>query len=574
MVFEIEVNNKLISARKGETILQTLTQNGLSVPTLCYMEGFTPTGACRLCVVEVEGQQDLIPACSHKVEEWMSIKTHSPRVVEARKTIVELLLANHPDDCLYCVRNGNCGLQRLAEELNVNERRFTGKKSRFKTDPSSTSMIRDQEKCILCGRCVRVCEELTGVSTLDFIRKGDATSISTALNKPLNLSNCIACGQCIMMCPTGSLYEKSHFSELQDALHNPDRHVVIQYSPAVPITIAEEFGMKAGKDISGLLNAALRKIGFEKVFNTAFAGDIQILEIATELADRLESKQNMPLFSSCCPSWIKFVEQTHADLLPRLSVCKSPQQILGAIIKSHYAKMASIAPENIYTASVMPCIARKMEAQREEMTNKGIAEVDVVLTTRELIRLIKLYGIEILHNESENADAPYSSSSSAGVLSAVSGGLTEAVIRTLHYKLTGRELTQAKLPETRQNKPRKEFTITMGSKQVGFAIINGMVNAKSLLDQLAAGRTDIHFVEVMACAGGCVCGGGQPISIKHQDLKARIKAIYDFDEKESIKLAHKNPIVNDLYNNYLNKEGKAETPALLSTSYHKREALR
>lgn len=573
MIFDIEVNNKALKVRHGDTILQALSRNGIKVPTLCYMDGFTPTGACRMCAVEVEGMDDLMPACSHPVEEWMKIKTHTPKVVKARKTIVELLLSNHADDCLYCVRNGNCELQKLAEDLDVRERRFSRKKNTSKTDPSSSSMVRDPEKCILCGRCVRVCEEVIGVSALDFIRRGNRTFISTAIEKPLNLSSCIVCGQCIMVCPTGALFEKTHFPELQQSLHNPKLHVVIHYSPTISVTRAEEFGLKAGKDISGLLNATLRKIGFHKVFDTSFSADLNVIELAHEFVNRIESKENIPMFSSCCPSWVKFIEQYNPEILQHMSSCKSPQQMMGALIKSHYSQSEGIAPENIYSVSVMPCTAKKFEAQRDEMTRKGITDVDAVLTTRELVKLIRLNGIDIHHNEPELPDMPMGTHSSAGKLYGVSGGITEALIRTLHHRLTGKEVLQFKLTEARQGKGRKEFKLKVGQKKFGFAIISGMANIKDLLAEIKAGKNDIHFVEVMACPGGCVNGGGQPIPADSTLVKARAKSLYEIDEKESIKTAHKNPMVLDLYNAFLKEPGSNICKSLLHTTYHKRVVL-
>ncbi|MBE0661258.1 MAG: (2Fe-2S)-binding protein [Bacteroidales bacterium] len=572
-MFDIEVNNKSLKAKQGETILQALSRNGIKVPTLCFMEGFTPTGACRMCVVEVEGMADLAPACSHPVEEWMKIRTHSPKVIKARKTIVELLLSNHPDDCLYCIRNGNCELQKLAEELDVRERRFTGKKNKFNTDPSSSSIVRDPEKCILCGRCVRVCEEIIGVSTLDFIRRGNQTFIATAIDRPLNLSNCIACGQCLMVCPTGALFEKTHFPELQESLHNSKLHVLIHYSPTVSVTLAEEFGLKPGKDINGLLNAALRKIGFQKVFDTSFAADLNTIEAVDEFIKRIEAGENLPMFSSCCPSWVKYIEQYNPGMLNHISSCKSPQQMMGAMIKSHYAQSKGIAPENIYSVSVMPCTAKKFEAQRDEMTHKGITDVDAVLTTRELAKLIRLNGIDIYHNEPELPDMPMGTRSSAGKLYGASGGVTESFIRTLHFRITGKDMPNFKLPEARQGKGRKEFKMKIGAKEFGFAIISGMANVKELMAEIETGKNDVHFVEVMACPGGCVNGGGQPIPADPASVKARAKALYDIDEKDSIKAAHKNPMVADLYHAFLNEPGCEICKSLLHTAYRKREVL-
>ncbi len=572
MIFDIEVNNKIIKAKKGETILSALSRNGIKVPTLCFMEDLSPTGACRICVVEVEGQTNLVPSCAQPVEEWMKIKTHSPKVIKARKTIVELLLSNHPDDCLYCVRNGNCELQKLAVELNILERRISGKKGKQKTDQSGSSMVRDPKKCILCGRCVRVCEEIIGVTAIDFIKRGNHCEITTSFQKGINLSSCINCGQCIMNCPTGALYERDHLPEIIDSLNNPEKHVVIQYSPTISVTLAEEFGVKSGKDINGMVNAALRKIGFNKVFDSSFAADINTIEVANELVSRIKSGQNLPMFSSCCPAWIKYVEQTHPDLIANLSTAKSPQQIMGTLIKSYYAHITEINAENIYSVSVMPCIAKKFEAQREEMTHKGITDVDAVLTTRELARLIRLYGIDIMNIESELADTILGTRSSSGKLYAVSGGVAEAVLRTSFNLLTGNDLVNFKINELRSiNKNRKEIKIKAGDYELGIVVVSDMINAEKVLSEIKNGRNDIHFVEVMACPGGCVNGGGQPIPARKEDIKARIKAIYDIDDKESIKFAHKNPQLNELYKNYLGKPCDENCMTILHTKFNKRE---
>ena len=571
MNFPIEVNNKTIVARRGETILEALERNGIKVPTLCHMQGLYPTGSCRMCVVEVEGKPNLITACSYPVEEWMKIRTHSPRVVNARKTNVELLLSNHPDDCLYCERNGNCELQSFAEQLNVRERRFTGKKNKYKTDPSGSSIVRDPAKCILCGRCVRTCEEIIGAATLGFIGRGNTTIIGPAFNKQLNLSSCITCGQCIMACPTGALHEKRHSSDLQSALHNKDIHVVMQYSPTIAVSLAEEFGLKAGKEINGLLNAALRKTGFDKVFDSTFGADIYIMELAAELEHRLKNSLTFPMFSSDCPAWIKYVEQWHPDLIPDISTCKSPQQMLGAIISEYYTKTYHINIDNLYTVSAMPCTAKKFEAQREQMTHKGISDVDAVLTTRELAQFIRLNGIDIHQGEPELADFPFHIRSSAGKLFSVSGGVTEALIRTLHFRLTGKEFQQLRITELRSNKDFKEVKLKIGEFKLGFAAVSTVKQAAVLIEEIRNGRNDLHFIEVMACPGGCVNGGGQPIVDDQTALKARIKAVYDLDEKEPIRVAHKNPAVIELYKEFLGEPLGELSIKLLHTSYKKRD---
>src|SRR5512133_1139670 len=354
MVFSIEVNNREITARKGETILSALQRSGIRVPTICSMKDFSPTGACRMCVVEVEGKNNLVPSCSYPVEEWMKIYTHSPRVIKARKTIVELLLSDHPDDCLYCERNGNCELQRLAEELSIRERRIPGSKTKYKLDKSSPSIIREPSKCILCGRCVRVCEEIQGISTLDFAHRGSNTSIATAFGKDLNFSSCIHCGQCVVICPTGALIERVEFPELEQQLHDPKKVVVVQYSPSVPVTLSEEFELKTGKDWPGILNALLRKIGFDLVLETAFGSDLNIMEVTGELITKIRNKETMPVLSSCCPGWVKHLEQSKPELIPLLSTTKSPQQLMGSLIKTRLSELNGWKPENIFSVAIMP----------------------------------------------------------------------------------------------------------------------------------------------------------------------------------------------------------------------------
>lgn len=573
MIFDIEVNNKIIKAKKGETILSALSRNGIKVPTLCHMEDLPPSGACRICVVEVEGQDNLVPSCAQPVEEWMKIKTHSPKVIKARKTIVELLLSNHPDDCLYCERNGNCELQKLSVELNVLERRISGKKGMQKADRSGSSMVRDPKKCILCGRCVRVCEEVIGVTAIDFVKRGNRSEITTSFGKGINLSSCINCGQCIMVCPTAALYERDHLPEIIDSLNNSEKHVVIQYSPTISVSLAEEFGVKAGKDINGMLNAALRKIGFNKVFDSSFAADVNTIEVARQLHKRIQNNENMPMYSSCCPSWVKYVEQTHPELIPNLSSVKSPQQIMGSLIKGYYAENQGISPENIYTVAVMPCIAKKFEAQREEMTVKGITDVDAVLTTRELARLIRLYGIDIMNIESELADTLLGTRSSSGKLYAVSGGVAEAVARTTYNLFSESDIINFKIQELRvQNKNRKEYKLKVADKEINFVAVSDMINAEKLISEIKSGKSDFQFVEVMACPGGCVNGGGQPIPARKEDIKARIKCIYDVDDKESIKFAHKNPQLNEIYKSFQDNE-EENNLQILHTVFNEREVL-
>ena len=573
MVFDIEVNGKQYKASRGETILEALNRNGIKVPTLCKMESFSPTGACRLCVVEVEGKKGLIPSCSYPVEEWMKIRTHSNRVINARKTIVELLLANHPDDCLYCVRNGNCELQNLAIELNIKERIFFSEKHSFKKDKSSLSIERDPSKCILCGRCVRVCEEQQNVSAIDFINRGNEIFIGTSFNKGLNLSSCINCGQCILVCPTGAITEKSHIPGVIDALNNPKKVVIGHYAPTVTVSIAEELGLKPGKDISGIINSALKRLGFDIVFDTAFGADITTIEVANELETRLNENNNLPLLSSCCPSWVQYIEEFYPELIPNLSIVKSPQQILGSLIKNYYAKINNINPEDIYNVAIMPCTAKKFEAQREEMTTSGISDNDAVFTTREFLKILHQYGIDLQNIDPHNADQPFATRSSAGKLFGTIGGLTESVIRTLHYNLTGKELKEYRINSARNTKDKKIFSVTIGKTEFNFAIISGLKHVPEIIKEIKNGQSKLHFIEVMACPGGCVNGGGQILNVTQKSLKARIKGLYDIDDSEMIRVSHKNPIAKDLYKDFLKTSDSDICKKLLHTSFSKRDVL-
>jgi len=569
----IEVNNKPIQAKEGETILEAINRNGIKVPTLCRMEGFSPTGACRLCVVEIEGISGLIPSCSHVIQEPIKIKTHSPRVIRSRKILVELLLSNHPDDCLYCVRNGNCELQDLAIDLNVRERRISGTKLKSNLDQSSPGIVRDQSKCVLCGRCVRVCDEIQAVSTFDFIKRGNKTAIATSLNKDLNFSNCIYCGQCIMVCPTAALFEKSNIDILEEKLNNKEVHVVVQYSPAVSATIAEELGIRSGKDFNGILNSILKKIGFSKVFDSAFGSDVLVYEQAAELLEKIKYSNNLPLISSCCPGWIKHMEQSYFDLMENVSTCKSPQQIVGSLIKSYFIEQEKIAPEKIFSVSIMPCPANKFEAQREEMTNKGISDIDLVLTTRELITLIKFHGIDVQSIDEETTDYPFNISSSAGKLHAVSGGIAESVVRTAYFLATKNELNEYKLTKLRGQKDRKEMFVDMGDTNLSVAVVSGLRNANILLDEIRNGRNDIQYIEIMACPGGCVNGGGQPFCSDNKMMKSRFKTVYDFDDKENLKSAHKNRNLIELYERFLGEPLSVKANSLIHTKYNERDVL-
>jgi iron-only hydrogenase group A len=542
MEIKLEVNNKIITAMKGETILSALQRNGITVPTICNMKEFTPTGACRMCVVEVDGKEKLIPSCSHPVEEWMRIKTHSHRVISARRTIIELLLANHPDDCLYCERNGDCELQTLAEDFHIRERRLTGRKNQFKIDKSSPGIVRDPSKCILCGRCVRICEEKQSVATFDFAYRGMNTKIATTFEKPIDQSNCINCGQCVAYCPTGALTENVNLLELENMLHHPNKELVIQYSVAVASSINEEFGFKSGRYSGGFLNAAFKKIGFNHVIDTTLGADLVTEKLAELIVHRIKKNENLPVMSSCCPSWVLYVENNHPELIPNLSGIKSPQVLSSIIQKKHIAARKSIKEEDVFTVSVMPCTAKKSESKRLDINVNGNPAVDMVITTRELFRLIRMNGIDMENIDPEPIEAPFDKSSGASKMISISGGTTEGLIRSVFQKINKQVFEEKKVSVLRNSKPLKEYTVKLGNEEYVFAVINGFRDIEKNLADLKE-RKNLVFVEVMACMGGCVGGGGQPKIDNADQLKSRSKPLYDMDERDIIKASYKNPNV-------------------------------
>ncbi len=572
MLFTIQVNNKKIKAEKGETILSALNRNGIIIPTLCRMKEFTPTGACRMCVVEVEGRERLVTACSQPVEEWMKIKTHSPRVITARKTIVELLLSNHPDDCLYCDRNLNCELQKLSEELNIRERKIKGKKIKQRLDQSSPAIVRELAKCILCGRCVRVCEELITATSLDFINRGRMTHIGAAMDKDFNFSSCIHCGQCVLVCPTGALHEKHNITEVQEYLNKPDIIKAIQYSPAVASGIAEELGIKNSRDFDKNLNAILRKIGFDKIYTTGTGTDVCVTELTNSLLEKNNKKPDHPLYVSACPAWVKYAEQFTPSLIPYLSTVKSPQQITGILIKTVVAGQLGVQPEQIFSVSVTPCMAMKYEARRDGMMRKGISDVDSVMTVRELARLIRLNGIDFTNTEKEQADEPLSGRSSSAVLAEVSGGLAESVIRLLFYKTTGKEIDRQVFKRLHLSGTFRDCSIQVGEDEIRVAVVDGLTGLEKLRAAQAAGAK-YDLVEVMVCQGGCIHGGGLPFINSKDELKVRAKQVYQADETEAIVLPCKSPTLINLYEKLIKENKDISDKKIFYTHFEKRNVL-
>jgi NADH-quinone oxidoreductase subunit G/NADP-reducing hydrogenase subunit HndD len=570
---KLTVNDREIEAREGEMLIDALDRAGVRVPTLCHMKDLFPSGACRMCVVDIEGRRGLTPSCACPVEEGMTVQTHSPRAVRARKTIIELLLANHPDDCLYCVRNGSCQLQELSEELGVRERRFAGGRNRHDLDVSSPSIERDPDKCILCGKCVRVCEEVQDIAAIDFVGRGSQACIGTAFDQGMNLSSCINCGQCIMVCPTGALRETSMLKRVVEALNDPDMTVVVQHAPAISVTLGEEFGLKPGTDVMGLMTSALRRLGFDRVFDTSFTADLTIMEEASELVQRVSEGGKLPMLTSCSPGWIKFIEQFYPEMLENVSTCKSPQQMMGAIIKSYFADNEGLDPRKIFSVSVMPCVAKKFEAERPEMARDGVPDVDAVLTTRELARLVRMRGLDFHDLEPAGADTPFGERTSAGKIFGASGGVMEAAVRTAYHLITGDELDNLDVKAVRGMEGVKEAKVAVGDLEVGVAVANGVANARKLLDQIREGRDDLHFIEVMTCPGGCIAGGGQPIGTDPEKIRDRVKALYKIDSEDRIRVSHQNPSIQRLYEEFLGKPLGHKSHELLHTHYNKRETV-
>ena len=570
---KIEVNGRPVEAEAGEMLLAAVRRAGINVPTVCNMDGLHPTGSCRLCVVEVDGQRNLVPSCAFPVFDGMKVQTHSPRAVDARRMIVELLLADHPEDCFYCERNGNCQLQALSEELGIRRRRFNGHKAVHPLDMSGDSIVRDPDKCVKCGKCVRICEEVQGVACIDFIGRGSQTTVGTAFDEGLNVSSCVNCGQCVAICPTGALIGKSHIHRVMDALNDPELHVVIQHAPSVSISIGDEFGIPIGVDSIGVMTAAMRRLGFNRVFDTSFSADLTVMEEGTELVNRIKNGGVLPLFTSCSPGWIKFIETFYPQNIPNLSTCKSPQGMLGAVIKTYYAEKNKLDPKKIFSVSVMPCTAKKFEAARPELGRDGYHDVDAVLTTRELAQLIRRFGLDLPNLQPEEADTPFGERSSAGKIFGTSGGVMEAALRSAYFLLTGNELATLEIDAVRGLGLIKEAHIDINGLRVGVAVVNGLGNAKQLLDEVNSGRKDLHFIEVMTCPGGCIGGGGQPYGTNRDRIKTRMQALYQIDGSDKLRVSHKNEDIQKIYKEYLGEPNGPKAHELLHTFYHERETL-
>ncbi|MFO7448180.1 MAG: NADH-dependent [FeFe] hydrogenase, group A6 [Ignavibacteriaceae bacterium] len=567
---QLTINNIKVNAEDGMTILEAAKSVGIQIPTLCHLKNLNPSGACRICSVEVEGQRGLIPSCAYPVFDGMVVETNSTRVRRARKTIVELLIENHPQDCLVCVRNKNCELQDLAEQYGTREHRYIGETKKHAIDVSSSSMERDPAKCILCGRCVRVCHEVQKIGAIDFSNRGFTSIVTTPYNKGLNVSDCILCGQCILVCPTAALREKSSLKEVANAINNK-KYVVVQVAPAVRITLGEEYNMPTGSDVSGQLVTGLRRLGFKKVFDTNFSADLTIMEEAAELVNRIKNKKPLPMFTSCCPGWIKYAETNAPEIIPNISSCKSPHEMQGAVLKTYYATKMGINPDDVFVVSIMPCTVKKYESDRNELSEETLPDVDAVLTTRELVRFFKLAGIDFESLPESNFDNPLGESTGAAAIFGATGGVMEAALRTAYFAITGKELEKLEFDEIRGLDGIKEATINIDGLSINVAVVNGIGNIAPVIEDIKNGNSKYHFIEVMACPGGCINGGGQPINQKPEKIMKRMKALYQIDNTKAARRSHENKSVQQLYKEFFIEPNSHKAHDILHTEYFDRK---
>ena len=573
----IKINGRDVSAPAGSTILEAAHLAGIKIPTLCFLKEINEIGACRICVVEVKGARSLVAACVHPINEGMEVWTNTPKVLDSRRRTLQLILSNHDRKCLSCVRSGKCELQQLCFELGVtDEGYFDGEREEYELDYSAKHMVRDNNKCILCRRCSAVCDKIQGVGVIGANNRGIKTNIGSAFEMGLGETSCVSCGQCIAVCPTGALSEKDANDDVLAAIADPTKHVVVQTAPAVRAALGEEFGLPIGTDVEGKMAAALRRIGFDKVFDTNFSADLTIMEEAHEFLDRVQNGGKLPLITSCSPGWIKYCEHYFPEMIENLSSCKSPQQMFGAITKTYYAEKMGIDPKDIVCVSVMPCTAKKFEIGRDDQDAAGVPDVDISITTRELARLIKRVGLDFVNLPEEGFDDPLGESTGAGVIFGATGGVMEAALRTAVETLTGEELKELDFKEVRGTEGIKEATYPVAGMEVKVAVASGLRNAKELLEKVNAGEADYHFIEIMGCPGGCVNGGGQPQVTAHVrnfvDYKAiRAKVLYDNDVNKQLRKSHENPSIKKVYEEYLGEPGSHRAHEVLHTTYVKRQ---
>lgn len=572
----LKINNIPVQVKEGTTILDAAKSVGINIPTLCYLKDINEIGACRVCVVEVKGARSLVASCVYPVNEGMEVFTNTEKVRKSRKTTIELLMSDHKKECLSCVRSTNCELQTLSNEYGCDAAAFQGERNLSEPDDSTSYLVRDNEKCILCRRCVATCKSVQQVAVIAPSRRGFKTHIGCAFESDLADVPCVACGQCIAVCPTGALHEREEIDNVREAIADPEKVVIVAPAPAVRAAIGEEFGNPVGTNTEGKMFTALRMLGFDKVFDVNFAADLTIMEEANELIERVKEGGKLPMFTSCSPGWIRYVEYYYPELIPNLSSCKSPMQMFGATVKTYYAQKGGIDPKNIYVVGVMPCTAKKFERTRDDQSASGYPDIDAVLTTRELAKMIRTAGI--LYNELPDGtfDNPLGEFTGAGVIFGATGGVMEAALRTAAETITGKSLDAVDYKAVRGMQGIKEAEYDLNGLKVKVAVASGLTNAKALCEKIRKGECDYTFVEVMCCPGGCINGGGQPIQSAYTrrtvDIKGkRAKALYDEDKKSDIRKSHENPAVNSLYKEFFGAPGSHKAHEILHTKYVNRK---